>query len=153
MSNACNTVHRPKLIRRLRTLEKTLRVPELERCRYEGELRKAKVISFRAVRVWDTQTGLDLDATGRPKRKGKGKGKESPANVGSTPFHADKYPNHFKQNSAPSDNWKWKGKSIWKGRDDEHVNVETRALQYYEDLGYKGSVMHRPLSFHCLICF
>ncbi|KAL1664575.1 hypothetical protein GGF50DRAFT_114989 [Schizophyllum commune] len=30
------------------------------------------------------------------------------------------------------------GKSIWKGRDDQQVNVETVALQHYEALGYKG---------------
>jgi Fanconi-associated nuclease 1 len=31
-----------------------------------------------------------------------------------------------------------KGKSIWKGQDEEVVNVETYALQHYERLGYKG---------------
>jgi Fanconi-associated nuclease 1 len=31
-----------------------------------------------------------------------------------------------------------KGKSAWKGQDEEVVNVETYALQYYERLGYKG---------------
>ncbi|TRM59262.1 VRR-NUC domain-containing protein [Schizophyllum amplum] len=30
------------------------------------------------------------------------------------------------------------GKSIWKGRDDKQVNVETVALERYESLGYKG---------------
>lgn len=30
------------------------------------------------------------------------------------------------------------GKSIWRGRDGEEVNVETLALQHYESLGYKG---------------
>jgi len=32
-------------------------------------------------------------------------------------------------------------KSCWKGRGDQIVNVETRALEHYEDLGFKG--------FHC----
>lgn len=31
-----------------------------------------------------------------------------------------------------------KGKSTWKGQDEEVVNVETYALQHYERLGYKG---------------
>lgn len=31
-----------------------------------------------------------------------------------------------------------KGKSVWKGRGNEAVNVETFALQHYERLGYKG---------------
>ena len=32
-----------------------------------------------------------------------------------------------------------KGKSVWRGRDGEQVNVEALALQHYEKLGYKGS--------------
>ena len=32
------------------------------------------------------------------------------------------------------------GKSSWKGRGDQTVNVETRALEHYEDLGFKGFV-------------
>jgi hypothetical protein len=38
------------------------------------------------------------------------------------------------------------GKSIWRGRDDEEVSVETVALQYYEDMGYKGFVRFLVLS-------
>ena len=30
------------------------------------------------------------------------------------------------------------GKSIWRGRDGDEINVEILALQYYEGLGYKG---------------
>ena len=50
------------------------------------------------------------------------------------------------------------GKSIWKGRDDEEVNVETFALQYYEEDGCKGYIRFRrllqslcPLNLLCLI--
>ena len=32
------------------------------------------------------------------------------------------------------------GKTIWKGRDDEEVEVEILALQYYESHGCKGCV-------------
>ena len=32
------------------------------------------------------------------------------------------------------------GKTIWKGRDDEEVEVEILALQYYESYGCKGYV-------------
>jgi Fanconi-associated nuclease 1 len=35
---------------------------------------------------------------------------------------------------------KWKGKSVWQGRDGDEVSVETLALQYYENLGYRGFV-------------
>ena len=37
------------------------------------------------------------------------------------------------------------GKTIWKGRDDEEVEVEILALQYYESHGCKGCVnLHIP---------
>ncbi|KIY50727.1 hypothetical protein FISHEDRAFT_56908 [Fistulina hepatica ATCC 64428] len=37
-----------------------------------------------------------------------------------------------------SNNWKWKGKSLWQGRGGDSVYVEIFALQQYEDDGYKG---------------
>jgi len=37
-----------------------------------------------------------------------------------------------------TDGWRWKGKSLWRGVDGDEVNVETRALQYYDGLGHKG---------------
>jgi hypothetical protein len=30
------------------------------------------------------------------------------------------------------------GKSVWRGRHSEEINVETFALQHYEKMGYKG---------------
>jgi fanconi-associated nuclease 1 len=33
------------------------------------------------------------------------------------------------------------GKTIWIGREGEHVNVETLALQHYEEKGYKGYII------------
>ena len=33
------------------------------------------------------------------------------------------------------------GKSRWQGRDGQVVNVETRALEYYEDQEFKGYVV------------
>jgi fanconi-associated nuclease 1 len=35
-----------------------------------------------------------------------------------------------------------KGKSIWKGREDEELTVEEFSLQHYETLGYKGHVFN-----------
>ena len=43
--------------------------------------------------------------------------------------------------TKPKEKWKPTGKSIWEGRDKEQVTVEMRALQYYEDMGFKGSVL------------
>ena len=44
----------------------------------------------------------------------------------------------YDQGKDISAGWRWKGKSLWRGVDGTEVNVETRALQYYEGLGYKG---------------
>lgn len=35
----------------------------------------------------------------------------------------------------------WTGKSIWKGRDGDEVSVEIRALEHYEDCGFRGCAM------------
>ena len=43
--------------------------------------------------------------------------------------------------TRPKEKWKPAGKSIWEGRDKDKVTVEMRALQYYEDMGFKGFVL------------
>ncbi|KAF5386729.1 hypothetical protein D9615_001528 [Tricholomella constricta] len=133
-------VFRPGLVRRLRRLEKRLKVPEEERAICEGELRKASVVVFSAERLHTTSKSLKLDGNGRPMDGN-----------GATGDGLRKYFSHVakggtttanKENKSaaknPSDNWKWKGKSIWRGINGEEINVETRALQHYEGLGYKG---------------
>ncbi|GLB34607.1 putative VRR_NUC [Lyophyllum shimeji] len=133
-------VWRPGLVRRLRKLEKELKVPEEERCFCEGELRTANIVEFAAKRLLKTSTSLKLDATGRPISEGNGSNIRSyfsplaanPAIKGGTAADKENRPTN------PSDNWKWKGKSIWRGVNGEELNVESRALQYYESLGYKG---------------
>jgi Fanconi-associated nuclease 1 len=54
------TVFRPSLLRRLRVLEKKLKVPEVDRAFVERELRKAKVVSFSAVRLEKSSASLHL---------------------------------------------------------------------------------------------
>jgi fanconi-associated nuclease 1 len=54
------TVFRPSLLRRLRALEKKLKVPEVKRVFVERELRKAKVVSFSAVKLEKSSTSLHL---------------------------------------------------------------------------------------------
>ncbi|RDB22242.1 Fanconi-associated nuclease 1 [Hypsizygus marmoreus] len=135
-------VFRPAFVRRLRRLEKKLKVPVEERCRCEGELRMANTVSFSAERLFTTAASLKLDANGRPidgaPANGNGNGVRAyfaPV-AGRTPGKADK--ENKPSSKGTSDDWKWKGKSIWKGLNGEEVNVEIRALQYYESMGYKG---------------
>jgi Fanconi-associated nuclease 1 len=54
------TVFRPSLPRRLRTLEKKLKIPEVDRATVERELRTADVVSFSALRLEKSSTSLHL---------------------------------------------------------------------------------------------
>jgi hypothetical protein len=54
------TVFRPSLLRRLRTLEKKLKIPEVDRATVERELRTADVVSFSAMRLEKSSTSLHL---------------------------------------------------------------------------------------------
>jgi Fanconi-associated nuclease 1 len=54
------TVFRPSLLRRLRTLEKKLKIPKVDRATVERELRTADVVSFSAVRLEKSSTSLHL---------------------------------------------------------------------------------------------
>ncbi|KAF9025775.1 hypothetical protein BDZ89DRAFT_1068019 [Hymenopellis radicata] len=109
------------LLRRLQKLEKTLKVPEDERATCEGELKEPVVIEVRASRV--KSDPLKLNQLGQLM-----KGKE----------------NRPVASLAGNGGRKWGAKSVWYGDRNEEVNVETRALQDYEKLGYKG--MHAETS-------
>ncbi|KZT69818.1 hypothetical protein DAEQUDRAFT_241498 [Daedalea quercina L-15889] len=138
-------VFRPKLERRLTTLEKRLKVPDEERHTCEGKLEKAAVVQVVGVRVYHRETSLKLDPFGRNVNKASESSAKGVLDDGSA------------QRMLPSD-WvhpasvplekhppevvpKWTGKSIWIGRDGEEVTVEALALQHYESQGYRG--------FHC----
>ncbi|KAG6871888.1 hypothetical protein C0995_015385 [Termitomyces sp. Mi166 len=147
-------IYRPSLVRRLIRLEKQLKVPGEDRSFCSGELRKAEEVQFFAERITKSDKSLELDAHGCP-IKGKKNGlrtyfspkvtsatpnsktladvEKPPTAVRSVPFHRDA--ELIAQNPTSR---RWKGKSLWRGRNGEQVNVECRTLQYYEDLGYKG---------------
>ncbi|KAK0463511.1 VRR-NUC domain-containing protein [Desarmillaria tabescens] len=110
---------RPGLFRRLQKVEKTLKVPEEQRSQCEGELKEPEVVEVHAERIKRSSNSLQLDQFGRPK------GKENGAPGSSRTKDGGK---------APS----WTGKSLWRGEQNEEVNVETRTLQAYGQWGYKG---------------
>lgn len=113
-------------------LEKRLKIPPEERSRCAGELRKAREVQLVADRV----EPMLLDSLGRP------------INVLDNPpelnLHAFMQvtktivPDDKKPSLLPPGK-KAGGKSSWQGRN-EIVNVETRALEHYEDEGFKGCV-------------
>ncbi|KAF8237701.1 hypothetical protein L208DRAFT_1388872 [Tricholoma matsutake] len=130
-------VFRPSLLRRLRTMEKKLKIPEVQRAVAERELRKAKVVSFSAVRLEKPSTSLRL-GTSLQYLSGEGNGEDVrkyfPPTTGSSLAEKEKNP----EVTPPAKKPKMTGKSLWRGKNGEELNVETRALQHYESLGYKG---------------
>ncbi|KAG6864216.1 hypothetical protein C0991_011474, partial [Blastosporella zonata] len=140
--DATHLVRRPGLVRRLERLEKQLNVPQEDRVYCSAKLRDAEKKFFSAERITKTDKSLEVDANGRLINKSATKDVRSyfsphpnatNATAEDTSKDAEKPPP-----KKASDTWKRKGKSIWRGRNGEQVNVESRALQYYEDLGYKG---------------
>ncbi|KAF9495876.1 hypothetical protein BDN71DRAFT_1447067 [Pleurotus eryngii] len=156
-------VYRPSLFRRLERLEKQLHIPEAERSKCEGQLSKPKVVELEALRV-RTRNGNKFlfDANGQHIPHTEDKDKENsviPATPAKRTYHqmtlmdtpqsarsrglaALITPSPSCSQTSPSKTKhpvaKWIGKSVWVGRGGDEVNVETRALQYYERQGFKG---------------
>lgn len=108
-------VCRPGLLRRLQKLERTLKIPEDERVQCEGELREPIVKEVRAARV--KPDPLKPNLLGQVTKGKENKPIRDPTGNGGR---------------------KWGAKSVWYGDRNEEVNVETRALQDYEKVGYRG---------------
>ena len=125
-------VYRPKLIRRLMTLQKKVKADVAVEC--SSGLAKAS-----EVRIEGTRIHVIVDEAGKfvssgLKIKKEGKGLKIDSKQSTLPF---KQP----ESAASSSNTKIPaatGKSIWRGRDDDEVTVEILALQHYENAGYKG---------------
>ncbi|KAJ7686535.1 VRR-NUC domain-containing protein [Mycena rosella] len=133
------TVMRPSLIRRLDRVEKTLKLSAAEKAKHDDvTLQEPEEVFFNAVRVWDHPDSVKLDGSG--KVKGKENNGSGIANYLVAPAGAPDAPD-AERPAAPEPKksvpWRWTGKSLWAGKEGP-VNVETRALQYYEELGYKG---------------
>ncbi|KAJ6589891.1 VRR-NUC domain-containing protein [Mycena vulgaris] len=135
------TVMRPSLIRRLDRVEKMLKLSVEEKAKHDDVmLQKPDEVFFNAVRVWDHPDSLKLD--GRGKVKGKENhtaGDSSIANYLVTPTVVAESSTAVRSTlpePKKTTPW-WRGKSIWAGKEGP-VNVETRALEYYENLGFKG---------------
>ncbi|KAJ8594289.1 hypothetical protein M405DRAFT_918147 [Rhizopogon salebrosus TDB-379] len=128
-------VYRPKLERRLTTLEKKLNLDPADRHTSEGRLLHPVSVSFEGVRVCHRAASLKLDRTGRNTCT-PGKPGTSNAHAVITRFWSPVKHDAAKVDETPAS--EEKGKSIWIGRDNLEVNVETLALQWYEDRGFKG---------------
>ncbi|KAG5644053.1 hypothetical protein DXG03_009205 [Asterophora parasitica] len=129
-------VFRPMLVRRLQRLEKQLKIPEPDRVKCEGELREATAVEFSAERLTETSRAMKVDGNGRVKGPNGAKDVRnyfSPAVP--KPGAANK---ENKPTAKTSLDWKSTGKSVWRGLCGGEVNVETRALQHYELMGFKG---------------
>ncbi|CAA7270985.1 unnamed protein product [Cyclocybe aegerita] len=118
-------VHRPSLFRRVEKLENALKIAKSERSTCEGDLRKPPIVILEAFKI----PPLQLDALGRPLEKENTPGAPLLAYIPVT--KVGKLPEEPKQKRKT-------GKSRWKGRNNQIVDVETRALEFYEDKGYRG---------------
>ncbi|KAG8746873.1 hypothetical protein FRC10_003395 [Ceratobasidium sp. 414] len=121
---------RPKLLKRLRTLEKKLRVPPEEQYVGDTELKTATLTRIEGVQISTPLSATQVRHTSTtPVTHTKGvtldKKTGRRASVASTTTDS-------KAQRVP-----WKGKSIWVGKEGE-VNVETFALEHYATLGFKG---------------
>lgn len=141
-------VFRPKLDRRLTALEKKLKVMPADRHTSEWNLQPPVFVAFEGVRVRHRAASLKLDRSGR-NINDTPKPKVSTTQAGDiTKFLSPKKPGVMKVDTTPvsikaetsltRERKEEKGKSIWVGRDNLEVNVETLALQWYEDQGFKG---------------
>ncbi|PFH51675.1 hypothetical protein AMATHDRAFT_58424 [Amanita thiersii Skay4041] len=138
-------VWRPGLVRRLQRLEKMLRVPEAEKVQNEGELKQPHRVFVKARRVASQAGSVTLESS---KRMVKGEGDKKIFQKGLHAFFTQKrnvtetrvenVPVEKENCSAKTRLSSWKGKSLWIGKDNEEVHVETCALQHYETLGFKG---------------
>jgi Fanconi-associated nuclease 1 len=125
-------VWRPSLVNRLMALEKRLKIPPEERSQCAGKLRKAREVQLIADRV----EPMLLDSLGCPINV-----KDDPPKLNLHAFMqvTKTISSDDKKPSPPRPGKKAGGKSSWRGRNGV-VNVETRALEYYEELGFKGCV-------------
>ncbi|KAJ7502993.1 VRR-NUC domain-containing protein [Mycena galericulata] len=118
------TVTRPGLIKRLDRVETLLKMTDAEKAKHDDvALKTAEEVFIEAVRVYDHPDSVKLDA------HGKVKGKENKTADGPVQMLQ-----RCRRKRTP---WRWTGKSLWQGKDGT-CNVETRALQYYEEHGFKG---------------
>lgn len=165
-----HVVFRPKLVRRLATIEKALRKFGIEKVDAETETEVVKQlvvgkIFVEGVRVHDVEEPTEQEQTvavGATSNKRRKVSKEDPRQTKLTLAFApvvrpqaaagtDK-PVELKVCRSPRLRARTRvdelvvkvpqkpqtGKSVWLGRDDEHVTVEIFALQHYESQGYKG---------------
>ncbi|KAJ7072693.1 VRR-NUC domain-containing protein [Mycena amicta] len=121
-------VLKPSLIHRLIAAEKMLRLPTDKRATYEDvTLQRPPEADLIAVRVWDLP---DSD-----KAEKENKTADSP-NIQSF-FLPSRGAGPPRAVAAEAKKRSWTGKSYWQGKDDV-VHVEIRAIEYYQEQGFKG---------------
>ena len=124
-------VYRPKLLRRLRKMEGKLNIPRDERIQCPACLKQADQETIQGTRVFPA-----VDAAGKLTTTDT---KHNIATLADSKQSQLPFIQTMTQASEPPKvQVPRTGKSIWKGRLEQEVNVETFALQHYEALGYKG---------------
>ncbi|KAH7343716.1 hypothetical protein B0J17DRAFT_643633 [Rhizoctonia solani] len=123
---------RPMLLRRLRRLEKQLRLPIEEQYAGEGGLMVAAEAWIEGTRIYTPQT----PAT--PSKSVEAVLKAAPSTMDKAILmQFSGSPSSSLPTGSSNQRPKWTGKSMWAGEESE-VNVETLSLEYYARLGFKG---------------
>ncbi|KAI0295465.1 VRR-NUC domain-containing protein [Russula brevipes] len=129
-------VYRPSLSRRLTVLEKKMGINSEER-HQDDPLPVAEDVYITGVRLRNPPAVPDREDI----KQGPPFDMQAKAKQGVLPFPVVKPALKISDVATPTAGVLGdvqKGKSTWKGQEDEVVNVETYALQHYERLGYKG---------------
>ncbi|KJA24271.1 hypothetical protein HYPSUDRAFT_200765 [Hypholoma sublateritium FD-334 SS-4] len=132
MDSDTGIVWRPSLMRRLIAVEKTLKIPREDRSQCAAELREANIIEIIAVRHHDV---LILDTIGRPIN---GKENSPEVGIGAYATISKGVSNPKQPETVPLPKKKTGQKSRWQGKNGQIVDVETRALEFYEGQGFRG---------------
>ncbi|KAG9128348.1 hypothetical protein FRC07_000461 [Ceratobasidium sp. 392] len=122
---------RPQLLKRLRAVEKKLRIPPEEQYNGDAELKTATLTRIEGIRVFKPPFSSaqvhDTNTTPLPHAKSAAPDRKPDCHASTSSIAVDS-----KAHQVP-----WTGKSIWVGKEGE-VNVETFALEYYATLGFRG---------------
>lgn len=110
-------------------------MPENDRHICQGKLDKPDEVSISGVRVRHSATSLVLDRTCRVNNPPVLVKDEKPGLTQLVLPWLSQKPDVREPETTMA---KVTGKSIWRGWENEEVNVETLALQHYEEQGYKG---------------
>ena len=130
----------------MKRLESLLKVDRSvrRRCQYKQKTHLTRTIA--GERVWEEPEDLKMGKRARSVLQDTANLLKTPTTEGEVkPSESSQLRDQTSRSPEVVLAWR-KGKSVWKGRQSEEVTVEGLALQYYEQMGFKGCVLE-PFSY------